>query len=71
MPPYHRYLLDLQKKLPVVNSLGYVAADGTTGNLDELTGEYGELMQEYHILQYANMFDTTIDDSYFIGAAAQ
>lgn len=71
MPAYHQYLLDLQEKLPVVNSLGYVAADGTTGDPDTLEGEYGALMQEYHILQYANMFDTTIDDSYFIGAAAE
>jgi len=71
MPAYHQYLLDLQEKLPVVNSLGFVAADGTTGEPDATEGEYAALMNDYHILQYANMFDTTIDDSYFIGAAAE
>jgi len=71
MPAYHRYLLDLQEKLPVVNSLGYIAADGSTGDLDEPAAEYASLLEEYHILQYANMFDTTIDDSYFIGDAAK
>jgi len=71
MPAYHRYLLDLQEKLPIINTLGYVAADGTTGDPDAFEGEYGELMRNYHILQYANMFDTTIDNSYFIGAVAE
>ena len=70
MPPYYQYLLDLQEKLPVINTLGYVAADGTTGEPDDTESEYGALMNEYHILQYANMFDTTIDDSLFIGSAA-
>ena len=46
-------------------------SESVSGEPDETGTEYSKLMNEYHILQYANMFDTTIDDGLFIGSAAQ
>lgn len=56
MPAYNRYLLELQKTIPAINIYGYQDKDGNLcwiGNL----GEYEEILNEYHMFQYNNLFD--------------
>lgn len=65
LPVYNRYLLNLQKKVPAMNYMGYLDTD----NVMHWNGEGGEereLLDDYRMFQYNNMFDdrNRIDDFY-------
>ncbi|MBO5372515.1 MAG: sulfatase-like hydrolase/transferase [Lachnospiraceae bacterium] len=56
LPIYNQYLLELQKKVPAVNHIGYLDTD----NVMHWNGEDGEerdLLDEYQMFQYNNLFD--------------
>lgn len=53
---YNKYLLDLQKKLPVISAVCYMDADGNVYANDE-DSEYSELLKEYQMIQYNQLFD--------------
>lgn len=54
--PYMDFLREMQKEIPVITGHGYMDSTGTYHNLDE-RNEYTELINNYHILQYNNMFE--------------
>lgn len=56
MTPYQRYLLDLSKKIPVFNSVGYIGDDGCYYEQGE-ESEYSSYISNYNILQYNNVID--------------
>ena len=57
MPPYYQYLSDLQKKIPAIHEYGYY--DGKDYNrIENLEQNTSEILDEYWMLQYANVFGT-------------
>ncbi len=53
---YNKYLLDLMKKVPVISAVCYMGDDGVIHAPDE-ESQYSDLIHQYQILQYNNMFD--------------
>ena len=67
LPPYNRFLLEMQEEIPAINSLGYVNAQGKAGEISSAEGETAELLNQYRVLQYANLLDESTDDSLYVG----
>ena len=58
LTPYHKFLEDLQTKVPAMNSRGfYSMQDGEYKHYVDATGEEKEMLDQYQILQYNDMFD--------------
>ena len=55
--PYFEFLLDLQKKVPIVNKLGYKTDSGEWFQLNQPH----EMLDKYRMIQYYNLFDTVKD----------
>lgn len=55
LPIYNQYLDSLQQKLPIINGLGYVNADGEYHYFSDETDET-ELLDGYKIVQYNYLF---------------
>lgn len=53
---YNKYLLDLQKTIPIISAACYTDKDGNVYNLDEKS-KYSDLIEEYQIVQYNQLFD--------------
>lgn len=54
LTPYQRYLLDMEKKVPLINSLGFSDEEGEWHDLTEIS-DYDSIYEtigEYNILQY-------------------
>ena len=66
MPPYYHFLNEARQTLPAVNSLGCVVG-GEEAALEDLSGEAAQMMADYRIWQYANMFDEDADGALFGG----
>lgn len=64
---YNKYLLELQKELPVISAVCYMDKTGKIHKYDEET-KYGELLNTYHMLQYNQMFDkeNRADEFFFL-----
>ncbi|MCD7819620.1 MAG: LTA synthase family protein [Lachnospiraceae bacterium] len=56
MTGYQEYLLDLSEEIPVINSVGYWGADGGFYELDDEDSPYYELVNDYNILEYNDIF---------------
>ena len=56
MTAYQEYLLELSREIPVLNSLGYWAADENFYELDDKTSPYYDRINEYHVLEYNYIF---------------
>ncbi|MCD7745402.1 MAG: sulfatase-like hydrolase/transferase [Lachnospiraceae bacterium] len=56
MTGYQEYLLELSEEIPVLNSVGYWGADGNFYELDDEESPYYELVNEYNILEYNDIF---------------
>ncbi len=54
---YNKYLLNLSKTLPVIDTVGYIDAAGTHYKWSS-TSEYSKILDEYEKIQYNNIFDT-------------
>lgn len=66
LPPYNRFLKELQDKVPAINSRGYYSkSQGKFLHLDEAEGEEAEWIRKYRILQYNSMFDKKGRSSFF------
>ncbi len=64
---YNKYLLDLMKKVPILSAICYEGDDGVLhANGEE--SDYTELIKEYQMIQYNNMFDTDnrVDNFFFL-----
>jgi phosphoglycerol transferase MdoB-like AlkP superfamily enzyme len=53
---YNHYLMNLYKKLPVINGLFYIDKDNNCYNLGEQS-KYSDLITEYRYIGYNNVFD--------------
>ncbi len=53
---YNKYLLELQKTLPVISAVCYMDAEGNIYANDEKS-EYSDLLKEYQMVQYNQLFD--------------
>lgn len=66
MPAYYDFLSALREVVPAVNRYGYVI-DGVNTPLEEAQGEILEMLNQYEMIQYANMFDEEADPALFVG----
>lgn len=64
---YNKYLLDLQKELPVISAVCYKDKDGNV-YANDAKSEYSDLLHSYQILQYNQLFDekNRADDFFFL-----
>lgn len=69
MTGYQKFLLDLYEKIPMITANGYRGDDGVLHELDE-ESEYTELLNEYKMIQYNNLFDSSnrVNDFYYLAA---
>lgn len=54
---YQKYLLDLYEQVPMITANAYQGADGVLHELDEKS-QYSDLIREYQMIQYNNLFDS-------------
>lgn len=57
--PFSRFLMETAEEIPVITALGYFGADGKYYQLNDESSPYYEKLQEYEMLQYNNMFDSS------------
>lgn len=64
---YNKFLLELQKELPVISSVCYKDKSGNIYRSDE-ESKYSELLTTYQMLQYNQMFDKDerVDSFFFL-----
>ena len=64
---YNKYLLELQKELPVISAVCYKDKDGNVYANDEKS-KYSELLHTYRMLQYNQLFDEEgrLDEFFFL-----
>lgn len=68
MTPYNEYLEDLMEILPIVSPIIGEDRNGNEFNCREEDHPYFELLNEYHIIQYNNVFDRRkrVDDIFYL-----
>lgn len=54
---YQRFLQDLQKEIPVINSLGYRDKEGKYYHIDDTSSPYFDMINEYNMLIYNKYVD--------------
>ncbi len=57
MSDYHKYLREMYKQLPVIDTVGYIDADGNYYDYDKKS-EYDELLNNYAKVQYNDLIDS-------------
>lgn len=58
LPGYNQFLANMMEVIPAINSQAYYSvSDQKYKDIDEAEGEEAEWIENYHILQYNNMFD--------------
>ncbi len=57
MTGYQKYLMDLYEQVPMITANAYQGKDGVLHELDEKS-EYSDLIHEYQMIQYNNLFDS-------------
>ncbi|MGI5958792.1 MAG: LTA synthase family protein [Massiliimalia sp.] len=57
LPDYNRFLKEMHETIPVFCRYGYYDQEGNLYSLED-ENEYSELINNYQILQYNNMFDS-------------
>ena len=58
MTGYQKYLMDLYEQVPMITANAYQGKNGVLHELDEKS-EYSDLIQEYQMIQYNNLFDSS------------
>ncbi len=72
MTPYQEYLLDLSEQIPVLNAVGYWSADGEFYEIQDKDSPYYDLINEYNILEYNDIFGgSNRDYAFFAGEEAE
>ncbi len=56
--PYLQFLDEMRKEIPIITGNGYMDKEGIYHDFSEET-EYTELIEQYHFLQFNNMFDNS------------
>ena len=62
---YQKFLTELSKKIPVITANGYLGDDGKLYQTSDESSPYYDLVHEYQILQYNNIFDKNNRVDYF------
>lgn len=58
LPSYNQFLKDAEARIPILTSLGYYSVNsGGFLPISEATGEEKEMLNQYYILEYNNLFD--------------
>lgn len=65
MTGHQKYLMDLYKEYPVINTVGIMEATGKHISYQETEGECEEEINRYHNIIYNYMFDDETIDDYF------
>ncbi len=66
LPPYHRFLADMQEAVPAINSRGYYSKSaGGYLHTEDAEGKEAEWIRNYEALQYNSMFDEKNRSSLF------
>lgn len=67
-PPYIQFLTKLREKIPAINALGYWGDNGKFYEIEDESSPYFDLVNEYRLLQYNNLFgkDKTLTDFFFL-----
>ena len=69
LPPFYRFLKELEQTVPAVNANGYYSSGaGTWLELDEAQGEEATWLERYSYLQYNSMFDKDGRSKHFFPA---
>ena len=68
---YQQFLKNLYEEIPVINSSGYITKTGRIVSLEDtelLSQEQKELLKEYNLLSYNNLFepDEMIPDFFYL-----
>lgn len=68
LTPYNEYLADLMEILPIVSPIIGEDLEGNEFNCREDDNPYSELLNEYHVIQYNNVFDRRkrVDDIFYL-----
>ena len=53
---YLKYLTDLREEIPCINAIGYWAKDGSFYDIKDEESPYYELVHQYQLLEYNNLF---------------
>lgn len=67
LPPYNRFLRDVELFIPAMNSQGFINADYECKTYSEANEEETELLKKYRTLEYNSLFDTKNRSSVFFG----
>ena len=67
MTGYQKYLMDLYEQVPMITANAYQGADGELHELDDKS-QYSDLIQEYQMIQYNNLFDSKnrLEEFYYL-----
>lgn len=53
---YLEYLTDLREEIPCINAIGYWGSDGNFYELEDESSPYYDLIHQYNLLEYNNLF---------------
>ncbi len=53
---YLEYLTDLREQIPCINAIGYWGSDGNFYDLEDESSPYYDLIHQYNLLEYNNLF---------------
>ena len=53
---YQEFLTDLREEVPCINAYGYWGSDGNFYEIDDETSPYYNLIHQYNLLEYNNLF---------------
>lgn len=65
---YQKFLKELREQVPVITGAGYFGSDGVFYQLTDTTSPYYDIVSEYSILQYNDVFDKNnrFDDFFYL-----
>ncbi|MDO4523356.1 MAG: LTA synthase family protein [Eubacteriales bacterium] len=68
MTGYDKYLLNLQKEIPIFTANGYMGADGVIYELNDESSPYKPLVDQYRMVQWNNIFDAEhrLDEFFYL-----
>lgn len=68
LPPYYQFLKEMEEYIPAVSAKGYYSkSQGKYLTVDEASGTEADMLNEYAIAQYNNLFDEKNRNETFFG----
>lgn len=59
---YMNFLNEVQQEIPIITGNGYKGADGNIYEINDVASPYYDLINQYQILQYYQMFDKVLEE---------